>query len=223
MVHSKDFLYVVWVVKAKSIILLLLRLVACPSKRHHSNKLTDFESFNPLIIFHDCFHSRYSTDNVWDLDLLLRWYFLTSFYLYDYMIYLWLALLFFTGGNWKVYINTVSQIRLTQKFRTGLIITELKLEAKKKTKPIIIALTDAQKAFDIVWHAGLMREMNKIGMSDDNWLLFQQWYTNLSSKIKWQGMMSRTITEKQGAARWSLVSNGIQGVCKLITKSIWKP
>jgi len=80
----------------------------------------------------------------------------------------------------------------------GLIITELKIEAKENKKPIIIALTDAQKAFDIVWHAGLMREMNKIGMSDDNWLLFQQWYKNLSSKIKWQGMMSRTITEEQG-------------------------
>jgi hypothetical protein len=58
----------------------------------------------------------------------------------------------------------------------GLIITGLKIEAKEKKQPIIIALTDAQKAFDIVWHAGLMREMNKIGMSDDNWLLFQQWY-----------------------------------------------
>ena len=45
-------------------------------------------------------------------------------------------------------------------------------------------MTDAQKAFDIVWHAGLMREMNKIGMSDDNWLLFQQWYKSLSSKNK---------------------------------------
>jgi hypothetical protein len=29
-----------------------------------------------------------------------------------------------------------------------------------------------------------MREMNKIGMSDDNWLLFQQWYKSLSSKNK---------------------------------------
>ena len=86
-----------------------------------------------------------------------------------------------------------------------MIITELKIEAKEKKKPIIIALTDAQKAFDIVWHAGLMREMNKIGMLDDNWLLFQQWYKSLSSKIKWQ-RMSRTITEKQGVRQggvWS--------------------
>jgi hypothetical protein len=58
------------------------------------------------------------------------------------------------------------------------------LKLKKRKKPIIIAMTDAQKAFDIVWHAGLMREMNKIGMSDDNWLLFQQWYKSLSSKNK---------------------------------------
>jgi hypothetical protein len=40
----------------------------------------------PLIIFHDCFHFRYFTDNFWHLDLLLKWYFLTSFYLYDYII-----------------------------------------------------------------------------------------------------------------------------------------
>lgn len=80
----------------------------------------------------------------------------------------------------------------------GLIITELKIEAKETKKPLLIALTDAQKAFDVVWHNGLMREMYKIGVTNDNWLLFQDWYNKLSSKIKWQGLLSREIKESQG-------------------------
>ncbi|CAC5399383.1 unnamed protein product [Mytilus coruscus] len=73
------------------------------------------------------------------------------------------------------------QSRLRKGFTEGecpsvaaLILTELKAEAKKLKKQLIITLSDAQKAFDIVWHAGLMREMYKGGMTGDNWLLINE-------------------------------------------------
>ncbi|VDI51592.1 Hypothetical predicted protein [Mytilus galloprovincialis] len=88
----------------------------------------------------------------------------------------------------------------------GLVVTELRIEAKEKRLPIYIGLTDAKKAFDIVWHAGLFREMHKMNISGDNWLLFRAWYEDLTTKVKWEGNFSRGFKEKQGVRQggvWS--------------------
>jgi hypothetical protein len=53
----------------------------------------------------------------------------------------------------------------------GLVLTELNIEAKEKRNPVYIALTDAKKAFDKVWHEDLYREMHKMNIYGDNWLL----------------------------------------------------
>ncbi|CAG2194397.1 unnamed protein product [Mytilus edulis] len=80
----------------------------------------------------------------------------------------------------------------------ALILTELHTEAKENGNPLIIALTDAKSAFDVVWHDGLLRENNKAGLCGDNWLLFKDWYKGLNSNIKWQRQTSRTFLESQG-------------------------
>lgn len=66
----------------------------------------------------------------------------------------------------------------------ALIVTELFTEAIENNKSIFIALTDAQKAFDIVWLDGLFREIYKANITGDNWLLFKEWYNNMQTKIK---------------------------------------
>ena len=40
-----------------------------------------------------------------------------------------------------------------------------------------------KKAFDV----GLFREIFKMNITGDNWLLFKEWYRNLTTKIKWEG------------------------------------
>jgi hypothetical protein len=40
---------------------------------------------------------------------------------------------------------------------------------------VYIALIDAKKAFDKVWHEGLYREMHKMNIYGDNWLMFKEW------------------------------------------------
>jgi hypothetical protein len=57
----------------------------------------------------------------------------------------------------------------------ALIVTELFTEAIENNKSIFIALTYAQKAFDIVWHDGLFREIFKANITGSNWLLFKEW------------------------------------------------
>ena len=32
----------------------------------------------------------------------------------------------------------------------------------------------------------------------DNWLLFKEWYQNLTTKVKWEGQISHGFEEKQG-------------------------
>jgi hypothetical protein len=32
---------------------------------------------------------------------------------------------------------------------------------------------DARKAFDVVWHTGLFRDLYTFGITDDNWLFFK--------------------------------------------------
>ena len=40
----------------------------------------------------------------------------------------------------------------------------------------------------------------------DNWLLFKEWYQNLTTKVKWEGQITRGFEEKQGVRQggvWS--------------------
>ncbi|CAC5358563.1 unnamed protein product [Mytilus coruscus] len=80
----------------------------------------------------------------------------------------------------------------------ALILTELITEANKSNSSLYIALMDAKKAFDILWHLGLLREMYNLGLRGDNWLFFKNWYEEVTSKIKWNGNISRPIQEQQG-------------------------
>ncbi|VDI77462.1 Hypothetical predicted protein [Mytilus galloprovincialis] len=99
---------------------------------------------------------------------------------------------------------TKNQNKLQKGFTSGempiiaaLILTELIIQAIKTKSPLYVALMDARKAFDIVWHLGLMREMNKFGLTGGNWLVFKRWYANLKSKIKWKWLLSNSIEEQQ--------------------------
>jgi hypothetical protein len=61
-----------------------------------------------------------------------------------------------------------------------------------------------KKAFDV----GLFREIFKMNITGDNWLLFKEWYRNLTTKIKWEARanfiwISRKTKSK---AWWRLVT-----------------
>lgn len=89
---------------------------------------------------------------------------------------------------------------------TALILTELILEANKTKSCLYVALMDAKKAFDVLWHTGLLRQMFNFGIEGNNWLFFEEWYKNVTSKIKWNGSLSRPIQEQQGVRQggvWS--------------------
>ena len=88
----------------------------------------------------------------------------------------------------------------------ALILTELITESAKRRSPLYVAFMDARNAFDVLWHMGLLKEMNKFGLHNNNWLFFQNWYENATSKIKWHGEISRSIDEKQGVRQGGIWS-----------------
>jgi hypothetical protein len=65
---------------------------------------------------------------------------------------------------------------------------------------------DARKAFDVVWHTGLFRDLYTFGITGDNWLFFKQWYDNVASKVRWKKNLCDSINELQGVRQggvWS--------------------
>jgi hypothetical protein len=65
---------------------------------------------------------------------------------------------------------------------------------------------DARKAFDVVWHTGLFRDLYTFGITGDNWLFFKHRYDNVASKVRWKQNLSDSIKELQGVRQggvWS--------------------
>ena len=88
----------------------------------------------------------------------------------------------------------------------ALILSELIAEAKSNKSPLYVAFMDARKAFDVVWHTGLFRDLYTFDITGDNWLFFKHWYDNVASKVRWKQNLSDSINELQGVRQcgvWS--------------------
>ena len=66
-------------------------------------------------------------------------------------------------------------------------------EAKNRRKPLILATLDAQKAFDVVDYWILRYKLFFDGIYKDYWLLINNMYAELSSVIKWEANLSKSI------------------------------
>ncbi|KAK3105783.1 hypothetical protein FSP39_005674 [Pinctada imbricata] len=88
----------------------------------------------------------------------------------------------------------------------GLLITEAFAEAKDKNEPLIMQTLDAEKAFDIVWHNGLLRKLYNDGVGGDLWLLVKSLHTDAHTIVKWQGEYTHPIPIKQGIRQGAKLS-----------------
>ncbi|VDI42974.1 Hypothetical predicted protein [Mytilus galloprovincialis] len=88
----------------------------------------------------------------------------------------------------------------------ALILNELIAEAQDLHRPLYVAFLDAQKAFDLVWHSSLLRKLHQSGIESDSWLMFKEWYKDLTSQIKWEGELSKVFSEHQGVRQGGVTS-----------------
>ena len=88
----------------------------------------------------------------------------------------------------------------------GLIFTEAIADALDEGHPLYAVFIDATKAFDVVWHASLLRRLHNAGIKDNDWKILDEWYKDLTSKVKWDGSFSRIFHEEQGVRQGGILS-----------------
>ena len=106
-----------------------------------------------------------------------------------------------------------SQSTLQKGFSAGrssidaaLILSESIAEAHNSKKPLIVAMLDAQKAFDVVDHDTLLRRLYFDGICGADWILLQNLYSDLTSVVKWEGTLSNPFVIRQGVRQGGVMS-----------------
>ena len=119
----------------------------------------------------------------------------------------------------KLHLNAIeeqlgnAQSKLQRGFTKGtsplyaaLILTEAIAEAQDLKHPLYAAFLDASKAFDVVWHNSMLRKLYDAGLHGVDWILMKDWYTNMTSQVKWEGVLSRPFVEQQGVRQGGIWS-----------------
>ena len=79
------------------------------------------------------------------------------------------------------------------------LLTEAIVEAKDKYEPVYTCFVDASEAFDVVWHSSMSRRLFYTGVGGNNW-------SNMNSKVKWDGNISKSFDEQQGVRQGGILS-----------------
>ncbi|XP_072172338.1 uncharacterized protein [Diadema setosum] len=69
-----------------------------------------------------------------------------------------------------------------------------------------VAYLDAAKAFDTVWHNGLLLKLFKAGVHGSLWLLVRNLYEGLTAKVWWNGRTSEPFHVRQGVRQGGILS-----------------
>ena len=76
------------------------------------------------------------------------------------------------------------------------------LEQKKK---VFVAFLDVKKAFDTVWHAGLMVKLFQKNVALYIWHIINNWYSGSTSSVLWNLSVSRSFRIQQGVHQGSIL------------------
>ena len=98
----------------------------------------------------------------------------------------------------------------TSSLQSALVISEYTgiLEAKSIKKQMFRATLDAQKAFDVVNHEVLLRNIFFDGITGPDKHLLESMYSEMSSCVKWKGLHSRVFNLQQGVRQGGILSTG---------------
>jgi hypothetical protein len=94
----------------------------------------------------------------------------------------------------------------TSYLNAALITQEAINDSLENNIPVTQILLDAEKAFDVVWHDGLLKRMHNLGIPHSLWLLFCDWYDGLSAVVKWKGKLSSEFPLQQGTGQGRIFS-----------------
>ena len=102
-------------------------------------------------------------------------------------------------------VTVERQAKLQYGFTSGcspalcsLIITEAIAEAKDNKCPLYLTFLDASKAFDMVNHTILLNALHDASIDPYLFNIYKEMYTNVKSRIRAYGVLSREISEERG-------------------------
>ena len=89
---------------------------------------------------------------------------------------------------------------------TAFILQEAIASQREKKKKVYVAFLDAKKAFDTVWHTGLMVKLHQKKIPLYIWHMLNYWYCNSSALVRWNNKSSRPFPIKQGVRQGAILS-----------------
>ena len=89
---------------------------------------------------------------------------------------------------------------------SALILQEAVCSLRMQKLKAFVAFLDAQKAFDSVWHAGLLVKLHQRGISGQIWHLINHWYSSSFTSVLWEGNCSPYVPILQGVRQGAILS-----------------
>ena len=89
---------------------------------------------------------------------------------------------------------------------TAFILQETIQHLREHGKKAFVAFLDVKKAFDTVWHEGLLVKLHRKGIHGHFWHLIQAWYAHSTAAVKWDGLQSSHFPLLQGVRQGAILS-----------------
>ena len=94
----------------------------------------------------------------------------------------------------------------------SLLVSEAKAESSEQKSTVYMATLDNQKAFDVVHHSILLYKLFDKNINDNAWLVIEDLYQDITSKIKWFGGLSNSFPINQGVRQGGILSTDLYKV-----------
>ena len=89
---------------------------------------------------------------------------------------------------------------------TAFIYQEAVQFVREKNRKVYVAFLDVRKAFDTVWHKGLLVKAHRKGVRGHIWRLLDSWYSSSMSSVLWNNQVSKRFSIKQGVRQGGILS-----------------
>lgn len=77
---------------------------------------------------------------------------------------------------------------------------------REQKQKAFVAFLDVKRAFDTVWHAGLMYKLTEFQCPLYIWHLLDKWYSQSTSAVLWNSCISRSFCIQQGVRQGAILS-----------------
>ena len=81
---------------------------------------------------------------------------------------------------------------------TALLLSEALAEKKDLKHPMYVLFLDASKAFDVVYHNGMLNSLHDLHITGDLWMILNNAYEGITSTLKWKGTIRQPFEEGLG-------------------------